>query len=581
MATRFNPVTQQVEQVYEGGASGGVPPLGPVGGPVVRNFPDGTVRTLRTGGDATNPNDWVIIGQATQGQSVDNSPNVDGAGVQFTYRGGIPVRAVTDPTTNAVRLEPYSPVPVRQRDPNQPSVSYSYSSSTSSQDPAQFAARMEFEAAQAGLDRTFRAGESAADRAQRLALQLDQQGFTREQNAADRNFRAGESAADRTFRAGESATDRAIRAAEFAATYGLNKAQFEAQQNQAESAAARERTKLGLDAAKQYADLINTVDPNAFDAFLKSGGGVIGNSIASGSALSDRAALPSARTKMAMDGIRQQEVAAEQAGRPDPLNPYGYSQQQMSEFRRVNPNWDAQNAAGLGMSRAANMATPVAASGTQAVTDPMAELRAAGNKNLENAKVPSWVPRFAFGTGMAEDKFITGDSTDPEDPGAGGAKPELVDINDPEGNATATVTPLERPGTGSKLSTLLTSIAAMIDEESDDKGEKEPMDGMQRPSGGVMPPRFAFGTNTVDSTQEVTAADRPYINDVLDFRRNAIVPDYNPFDVQFRNVNPFSRASFFAGRQTKYGIPVAAQEFEAQRFAVPGQSRGITSAQGY
>jgi hypothetical protein len=565
-----------------------VSPSGPVGpsGPVSPIVP-GTPVQARDSFGFIIPGQWVTYDAngrvapyraPTQG-SPDTTPTTDGAGVQYIISGG---RAFT------LDGQPYVPVPIQQRDPNRPSTSFSYS--TSSQDPAQFAARqaqelqiaqmqIESRAAEAGLDRSFRAGESAADRAQRLALQLQQQGFMAGESAADRSFRAGESAADRQFRAGESATDRAIRAAEFASTYGLNVAQFEAQQNQAESEFNRRRSADALNAAKQYADLINTVDPNAFDAFLRTGGGNIGNSIAAGGdALSQRAALPSARSQRALDGINASSFQRTTIGNSPPAaagSVDGYSAQQVSEFERVNPNWRAQNAAGQAMARAFNsqaQSQPVSVASSSTV-DPRTE----ANRRMEAQGVPSLVPRFAFGSGQAQGTFIAGDSTDPNNPGAGGAKPELITLNDPTGTATASVTPLETPGTGgSKLGALFSAIAGLMDEE--DGGTHMMPDGSMMKDSD-MPPRYAFGTSMPG--EEITAEDQPYIQNVLDFRRNATVPNFNPFDVGFRNVNPFSRASFFAGRQTRYGIPVAAQEFESRQFEVPGQSRGIMSSQGY
>lgn len=89
-----------------------------------------------------------------------------------------------------------------------------------------------------------------------------------------------------------------------------------------------------------------------------------------------------------------------------------------------------------------------------------------------------------------------------------------------------------------------------------------------------------MGTDVLPG-QEITPEDQPYLDQVNNFRRNATVLDYNPFDVGFRNVNPFTRAGFFQSRQTRYGIPVAAQEFEAQRYQVPGMNRSVMYGQGY
>jgi hypothetical protein len=512
--------------------------------------------------------------------------------------------------------------------------SYSISSSTSSQDPAQFAARMEFEAAQAGLDRQFRAGESTADRALRLQMQLEQQGFTRGENLADRQFRsgesgldrtfrAGESAADRAFRSGESAADRAMRAAEFAATYGLNRAQFEATQNQAESAFNRQKSRDALDAAKQYADLINTVDPNAFNAFLSTGGGNIGNAIALGaSALSDRAALPSARSQMSLDGINAsyfQRTA---------LPPMPSFAQPAPAPTNIDPKLAADQARGAALAAAYNAAYNITnptiyapqgydASGSTIANTSMPTSPTAADANASLAAAwssygsapPAGLGGFARGGMTNAPMFMTGDS-----PSGAPTGNEEVIVNPT--NAPIKVIPNPRnamPGMASgqgvanrsdRASEVLAMLAAGQRPQvspmfaggqppqatpmpyAGQRPQMNPMLGQmgyhRMPDGSMMAgamPRFAMGTIMPD--EAVTAADRPYIDNVLNFRRNATVPDFNPFDVGFRNVNPFSRASFFAGRQTRYGIPMAAQEFEAQRYAVPGQSRSTMSAQGY
>ena len=387
--------------------------------------------------------------------------------------------------------------------------------------------------------------------------------------ADDRAFTTGENDRTRGFTREQNDIDRGIRAGEFAQTYGLNAAQFEANQNQFEANFNRQKSKDAVDTARQYADLISTVDPNAFDAFLRSGGGVIGNSIAAGNtAVSERAALPAARTRMALDGINASSFNRTQLPAYGAQNAPVMSAAHIGQYAAGgwNPNdpnlptistgnpqldatltsdrlrggnaWLTHNYAAGGAIPAYSAPATVPSgqpnAGSLAATDAG---RAQANQNMDNAKVPSWVPRFAGGGFTQAPMMQVGDSPS-------GA---------PTGNEEVVINP-----TGAPI--------------------------MVMPNRRNMPmiPRFAEGTFTAGMPgSEITQADRPYIDDVMNFRRNAIVPDYNPFDVQFRNVNPFTRASFFAGRQTRYGIPVAASEFEAQRFAVPGQSRGIMAAQGY
>lgn len=108
--------------------------------------------------------------------------------------------------------------------------------------------------------------------------------------------------------------------------------------------------------------------------------------------------------------------------------------------------------------------------------------------------------------GGISSEFISGDSTHPTDPGAGGAKPEHVEVMDPAGanNAFAQVTPLETPGVGPEgseagtpISRLLRAVADVVDESG--SMAPPPMEGIARHAYGT--PNTSMTTNTDASIQ--------------------------------------------------------------------------------
>ncbi len=124
------------------------------------------------------------------------------------------------------------------------------------------------------------AAASAASDAARAAQQAAHDAWQGDQNAADRNWKAAQAAIDRALKlAGDHAQFELTRT-------GLVQAQ----------------TKMLLDGAKQFADLVSSTDPIQYRAFLEAGGGDIWNGLFNGgTAVSDNANLGAARTLRAME----------------------------------------------------------------------------------------------------------------------------------------------------------------------------------------------------------------------------------------------------------------------------------------
>ena len=129
-------------------------------------------------------------------------------------------------------------------------------------------------------------------------------------------YQSAESGKSREQNARESALDRAQRQTEFQAQQAQAQ-RAEARQGQQDEfdrelaiRASRERNmSQQLDAANQFAGLVSTTDPGALPAFLEAGGGNISNAIASGgTALSNNALMPAARTLRTIDQLRAPQL---------------------------------------------------------------------------------------------------------------------------------------------------------------------------------------------------------------------------------------------------------------------------------
>lgn len=104
----------------------------------------------------------------------------------------------------------------------------------------------------------------------------------------------------------ETQADRAARTAEFAMTHGLNERRFQTETQVAQANMSRQREQDKLGAARQFADVISTVDPGAYSAFHAAGGGNIMAALSRGkTALSDEALTPGAMTLQTIDQLNQ------------------------------------------------------------------------------------------------------------------------------------------------------------------------------------------------------------------------------------------------------------------------------------
>lgn len=399
--------------------------------------------------------------------------------------------------------------------------------------------------------------------------------------ASERAFQAGENATTRAATAGENALDRAIRSQDLAASISAQNQTLALQADEDYQNRLRQYGQDKLDAADRFASLISATDPGALPAFLRAGGGVIANAIANGAtAQSDLADLPAARAQRAGDELTPPQRFV--------VNPFTYTPPEpvrapVAAAPVAAPVAAAPAAAPAAVARAAAPATAANKAFVAEQDAANAGLTGAARAAYDQAFGPSgtWgVPRYALGTAdpfatpfsgrrprYATGTFVSGDSTDPLDPAAGGAHPEAIHLEDPPGadNARAEVTPLVPPGTGptdstdetARLSSLFNAIGDFLRGATD-----------------VVPPRlprFAFGTDSL-----VTPQDQPYLDQVRDIRTNTEYPELNPFSTMFATVAPSMRDRFFAGRQLRYGVPVGDQQAEEQRFRIPGVARGLS-----
>lgn len=213
-------------------------------------------------------------------------------------------------------------------------------------------------------------------------------------------------------------------------------------------------------------------------------------------------------------------------------------------------------------------------------------------------------PRHAFGTPgqPATGQFIAGDSTDPTNPAAGGARPELVNLHDPPGpnNATADVQPLTDPASGpgdppggpygpdptpggggvDRVAALLTAIAALLGGAGPSATVAE---GGDAPSSAppLPAPRFAYGTIGFETLAQ--PEDAPYLEQVRQQRQNVEIPQLfagqqgdSSYNAGFFTQPSALRSLFTSARQSRYGIDQQTQMEEAQRYRLQGaNARGM------
>lgn len=127
---------------------------------------------------------------------------------------------------------------------------------------------------------TINAAAKAASDAAQAAQQAAHDAWQGNQNDAQRNWQAAQNAIDRALKL---TSDRA---------------NFELQR----TGLINDQTKMLLDGARQFADLVSSTDPIKYRAFLEAGGGDIWNGLFNGgTAVSDNANLGAARTLRAME----------------------------------------------------------------------------------------------------------------------------------------------------------------------------------------------------------------------------------------------------------------------------------------
>lgn len=428
--------------------------------------------------------------------------------------------------------------------------------------------------------------------------QQNQQAFTGAQSAQGLN--AAETNQLRTL--GSSAIDsglaRAAQAGQFAADYGLKVAQQQMADRQA-----------ALGAAKTFTDLSGSADLTGYDRFLAAGGGSLGGALqARATSLTPRGQLGAAR---ALQVAEQPLPTYAPYTAPTETNPYAQYVAPVN-YGSVVPQAAAQAPAPAMPATAAGPQYTAANAGANAARDnAIAAASAAGSPNggwqatpgfaygtgalgqrrrsavtamPSGASMDAVTDRFANGTRFGDARyatgsFMTGDSTDPNDPAAGGAHPEQVTLQDPPGpnNARATVDPLVPPGVGptdgmpdddrtAQLGALLQAIGKFL------AGSDEPEPGMPVNRLALGTRRYADGT---DGLNPVTHEDQPYIDRVMQMRQSTPGGyDQNPYAASYNTSQlPTQRKIGEAAFQTATGVPGEDLSATANYYQPLGLSR--------
>lgn len=485
--------------------------------------------------------------------------------------------------------------------------------------------------------RQFTSGENAANRASSTADSAANRTFQGAESAAQRGFNASESAASRAFTAGESALSRAQRAGEFAADYGLRKVAAERQQLADRMAAAETYSRLSgsadltgydrfqqagggvlgnsiaagavsltpegqlgsaraLEAARAQPGVIPDYNPYAVSApgvvgtqpagGAAGGGGAVG---AAGTPAGGGQVWTDPKTGGSYTYTDPAQLARIQASLQYAGTPYANGQSLGSAQQIVNGrvmDYTPGNPSRVDVGAAKpNVVSPTA---TQQQGGYQWNPTGTGGIQrfaLGTMRPPVREPVTAMPTGAgidtltgryAEGTFISGDSTDPMDPAAGGAHPEQITLDDPPGadNARAEVEPLTPPGVGDTdtgggaIGALLIAIGNFLNAQ----GGGDPVSGPPTPLGGMGgSPRFALGTG-------IQPEDQPYIDEVMAMRLGTKY-SINPYAADFQFQSPTRRAIDASAFQTATGVPGSEVAFEADKYAPGGLARNSRYAQ--
>jgi hypothetical protein len=620
---------------------GGTPPLfgaggGTDSGPVVRNFPDGTLRVMKPGTKGENPEDWQIIGVSPPpAAKAQSAPDIeyDAQGRAWTWNGTNYQSAPTfDNPTKAAGYQAPRAAPTYA--PQYPEGGVTGTGQTYTRDPytgritlgpvyselaSQFGPQQQrdFTLADLAAQRAYSTGERLAGQQYGTGERLGSQAYNTGERIAGQDFAAGESALgrqfsgeesrlSRLFSSGENALSRAFsgeegyldrtqRASEFLSTYEISRAQ--------EERAARD---AALRAAETFTALSASPDLGGYQRFLAAGGGSVGNAIQRGATsltregqlgagralqvseqpvrvLPDYAFTPQrnaqANAQNPYAGMANQFAAmqAPVVPKPAPLRPL------TSSTFAPPPSAPAVEAYGGGAGNITQSARDAFGAANPGYADQLAAFKAV--EEQQNT------PRFAMGTGdmPAPQQFISGDAP-ATDPAAGGARPELVSVDDPEGNARLSVDPLMpegmmQPGESEfgpsgpqRMGALFHAIGDFLDGGEKPMGEFGPPPMM---GGGMMdegmPPRFAYGTPDVhtqpmpftalgpSTATATTPGDDPYIDRVLKMRQQTPY-EMNTFAADYFNQSPTVRSINETGAQVATGVPASEFGWEAARY---------------
>lgn len=415
---------------------------------------------------------------------------------------------------------------------------------------------------------TFQTGERLGGQAFQAGENQLGRLFTSGENTLNRQFQGAESSINRQFTSGESAIDRAQRAGEFAANYSITRAQAQRQDREA-----------ALNAARTYTELTASPDLTGYQRFLSAGGGSVGNALQRGA------------TSLTREGQLGGARALQVAEQPLPTYAdYNYVPQANPYAGLTNQFASASNPY-AGMSNPAVGAAPTAAAAPVVMPTIMPTAQqnlgahivptaanssdfvdrptTAAETNAWMAGIPgapdfvkAGLPAYAHGTQDAPvgtyTQFISGDDAS-ADPFAEGADPEAVTINDPTGDATFSVDPLETPGApeGGNRTAELGALLAAIGRFLEGEQAAPPPAPMGAPLGG-MPPRFAFGTG-------IMPQDDPYIDRVI-AQRQATSFDLNPFDAGYFHQSPTVRSINETAAQVATGAPSSEFGWEAAKY---------------
>lgn len=92
---------------------------------------------------------------------------------------------------------------------------------------------------------------------------------------------------------------------------------------------------------------------------------------------------------------------------------------------------------------------------------------------------------------------------------------------------------------------------------------------MQQPTAPA-PATGGLGSITDIVNGTATPTSQALLDEIAQWRQNVPLPNVDPLSLEFQRLDPLTQQSILQARQTKSYIPVAAQQYEINKYRIGG-----------